>query len=303
MEQLCHFMCSRGILKFCTFHSQKPISSNNSDTGYLLNMLKVGKMFDGMSIYVCSDLLKFFTNVILPHINYKFVLVSGDSDLCVPKEILTIKETITLLQNPYLLKWFVQNTRIQDNEKIVQMPIGLDYHTIANNPNCSWRLPEEKSLPRFQEEILFKIRHEMKPFYDRIPKIYVNFTKSSDRFGQRSKSLEIIPNNLLVKNNMFITPRTNNWKEMTKYTFILSPAGVGLDCHRTWEALCLGCIPIVCIPEFKNMFEDLPILVINTWNEVNEELLVNTIEEFKNRSFNYDKLTLNYWKERIMLKI
>ena len=42
---------------------------------------------------------------------------------------------------------------------------------------------------------------------------------------------------------------------MIKYTFILSPAGIGLDCHRTWEALCLGCIPIVCIPEFKNLFE------------------------------------------------
>lgn len=302
MEQLCYFMCSRGILKFCTFHSPKPSSSNNNDTAYLLNMLNSGKMFDGMSIYVCSDLLKFFTYKILPFIKHKFVLVSGDSDLCVPKEILTMKETLILLQNPYLLKWFAQNTRMQDNEKIVQMPIGLDYHTISNNPDCSWRLPEEKHLPRFQEEILIKIRNDMIPFYERIPKIYINFTKSSDRFGQRSKSLQIIPNNLLIKNDTF-TPRTNNWKEMVKYTYILSPAGIGLDCHRTWEALCLGCIPIVCIPEFTNMFEDLPVLVIKTWDEITEELLNKTIEEFKNKTFNYDKLTLKYWKDRIMLKI
>ena len=302
MEQLCYFMCSRGILKFCTFHSPNPISSNSTDTIYLLNMLNSGKMFDGMSIYVCSDLLKFFTNMILPFIKYKFVLVSGDSDLCVPKEILTMKEAVMLLQNPYLLKWFAQNTRIQDNEKIVQMPIGLDYHTIANYPNCSWRLPEEKSLPKFQEETLLRIRNDMIPFYERIPKIYANFTKNNNRFGQRSESLKIIPSNLLITNNTF-TPRTNNWREMVKYTFILCPAGIGLDCHRTWEALCLGCIPIICIPEFKAMFEDLPVLVIKTWDEVNEELLIKTIEEFKNIQFNYDKLTLNYWKDRIMLKI
>ena len=156
MEQLCYFMCSRGILKLCTFHSPNPISGNSTDKIYLLNMLNSEKMFDGMSIYVCSDLLKFFTNMILPFIKYKFVLVSGDSDLCVPKEILTMNEAIILLKNPYLLKWFAQNTRVQYNDKIVQMPIGLDYHTIANYPNCPWRLPEEKSSPTFQEEILFK---------------------------------------------------------------------------------------------------------------------------------------------------
>jgi len=46
-------------------------------------MLK--NMFNGMSIYVCSDLLKFFVNNIFPKINKNFILVSGDSDLCVPR--------------------------------------------------------------------------------------------------------------------------------------------------------------------------------------------------------------------------
>ena len=31
----------------------------------------------------------------------------------------------------------------------------------------------------------------------------------------------------------------------TNYAFIVSPHRNGLDCHRTWEALVLGCIPIV----------------------------------------------------------
>ena len=86
---------------------------------------------------------------------------------------------------------------------------------------------------------------------------------------------------------------------MIEYSFILSPFGVGMDCHRTWEALSLGCIPIICAPDFKKMFEDLPVLIINDWNEINEILLNNTLNTFKEKNFNYDILTLEYWKNKI----
>ena len=86
---------------------------------------------------------------------------------------------------------------------------------------------------------------------------------------------------------------------MSKYTFVLCPFGVGMDCHRTWEALCLGCIPILCAPIFKKLFEELPVLIVNNWKEITEELLNSTIEKFKNLSFNYDKLLLKYWVEKI----
>ena len=92
MENKCKIVCSRGLLKSCTFHSQNPKSSCNNDTSYLINMLLSNKNFDGMSIYVCSELLRFFVNKILPKITNKFILVSGDSDLCVPLEALSQKK-------------------------------------------------------------------------------------------------------------------------------------------------------------------------------------------------------------------
>lgn len=58
MENECQFVCSRGLLKSCT--STNPKSSCNNDVTYLYEMLSSGKMFHGMSIYVCSELLKFF---------------------------------------------------------------------------------------------------------------------------------------------------------------------------------------------------------------------------------------------------
>ena len=169
MENLCYFVNSRGILKSCHFHSPNPKSSCNNDKNYLYFMLK--HMFNGMSIYVCSNLLKFFVNNIFPKINKNFLLVSGDSDLCVPREALNITEFNSLVKSHYLIKWFSQNTQFQGHSKIIQMPIGLDYHTILNNPSCQWKLPDEGHLPSDQEMILFNIQENALPFYERISKI------------------------------------------------------------------------------------------------------------------------------------
>jgi hypothetical protein len=258
----------------------------------------LNNMFDGMTIYICSDLLLFFFNNIFPKINKKFILITGDSDLCIPNEILSTVQTNTLITSPYLLKWFAQNTIIQNHTKINQLPIGLDYHTISNNPNHKWKLSKEGHLPIEQEKTLFYIFKNSKPFFMRIPKIYVNFTKGNDRFGDRKKSLRTIPKNILIINDKFV-PRTANWLNITNFTFVLSPFGNGMDCHRTWETLCLGSIPIIRANNFKELFEDLPVLIVNDWSEINQDLLNNTIIKFKNTHFNYDKLKLDYWINKI----
>jgi hypothetical protein len=298
MENLCYFVNSRGILKSCDFYSKNPKSSCNNDTSYLLEM--TNHMFHGMSVYVCSDLLKFFVNHILHKINKKFVLVSGDSDLCVPKEALNSHEFNTLINSPFLLKWFLQNTQVQNNPKMIQLPIGLDFHTISNEPTHGWKLPNESHLPGAQEFALVSIKENSKPFYERIPKIYVNFSKINDRFGDRVNSVKSISTDIMVFNDNF-TKRTINWQIMSTYTFVLSPFGNGMDCHRTWEALCLGCIPILKAPNFRKMFENLPVLIVDNWSEVNNELLLKTISEFKQRTFNYEKLCLKYWTDKIKL--
>jgi hypothetical protein len=50
------------------------------------------------------------------------------------------------------------------------------------------------------------------------------------------------------------------------------------------------------------MFEDLPVLNVNEWSDITDELLENTIKDFNKKVFNYDKLELNYWKSLINSK-
>lgn len=304
MENNCYYVSSRGLLKSCSFHSNNPRSSCNSDSQYLLDMISSSNMFDGMSIYVCSDLLNYFILFILPKIRHKFILVSGDSDITSPRE--SIKEYsmfLSLINNNNLIKWFSQNITINSvfNNKIIQLPIGVDYHTLMNDPSHEWNHRKDvRYLPIQQEHLIINYRLNSEPFCKRQVKIYANYTLNNDRFKDRISIQKSIPNNLLyfINNNV---PRIEYHKHITQFAFVISPYGNGLDCHRTWETLCLGSIPIVRAKHFSKMFENLPVLIVNEWKDINKELLENTITEFSSKVFDYNKLTLKFWTDQFCI--
>lgn len=72
-------------------------------------------------------------------------------------------------------------------------------------------------------------------------------------------------------------------KLMRKTLFVPSPAGNGLDCHRTWEALYLGCVPVVLAKEFCGD-DSWPVLVVQNWQdlaEMKQEELIKSYVAFK----------------------
>lgn len=189
--------------------------------------------------------------------------------------------------------------------KLKQFPIGMDYHTISANPRHHWLLHSSSSTeasmttPVAQERILVEqIREGMMPFYQRKIRIYSNVMLCPDRFNDRVSAITIIPSALITQQNGFI-PRTETWKNMVEYAFVLSPFGNGMDCHRTWEALLCGCIPIVRSSVFNELFDGLPVLIVDKWEDISLQLLVTTLSQFKDRldnnEFNYDKLRLSYY--------
>ena len=295
MENECLYVSSRGIAKMCSFYPPLIKSDSTENADYLLNLIE--KQFDGMSIYVISNLLSFFVINILPKINSRFILVSGCSVSTCPVEVLKENGFLTLMNNQNLIRWCSQNNTIQTGIKIKQIPLGLDYHTIYNNPSHKWRINTEGSSPIEQERILVNIKQQSTYISKRINKILVNFVLN-DRFGQRQDCLKQIPKNLLSIHNNDLK-RTDTWKLTSQFAFVLSPYGNGMDCHRTWEAIILGSIPIIKSKEFKLLFDDLPVLNVEKFTDINQKLLDDTIEKFKDRTFNYDKLTLDYWKKII----
>ena len=297
MENECKYISVRGLKRLCTFKSNIYISDTQNGKEFLQVMLKENNMFDGMSIFIGSDYLQYFVTSILDRITNKFILVSGMSIKTCPVEALDQSSFFKLINNKYLVRWYSQNNVIKNYPSIIQIPLGLDYHSLYNNPK-KWEKISDGKSPVEQEKYLINVINNSKPFYERINKIYVNFEVTADRFGQRKDCLKKIHPSLLAMYQEK-QKRTQTWINTTKYVFVVSPYGQGMDCHRTWEALILGSIPILKSKEFINMFKDLPVLFVEDWDKITQQLLDDTIEKFKTMNFNYDKLTLEYWKQLV----
>jgi hypothetical protein len=89
------------------------------------------------------------------------------------------------------------------------------------------------------------------------------------------------------------------WELQSQFQFVLSPHGAGLDCHRTWEALLLGCIPIIKKAKINDLFVDLPVIEVEDWKEINRPKLEKWFLEIQQKPFNLEKLTNRYWKAKV----
>ena len=296
-ETSCKWLSSRGILKSCERRNRFPESSSRHIDPNILDNLK-----DYDVIHICSWLsISIFMTNFAPRINKKVIIVTNDSDFDSPifekpvgKGDEINKDAIfCFLNSDFCVHWFTQNCTLK-HPKVSPIPIGLDYHTISRHTPCV-----------IQEQVLNNIKQRFASthFNERRIKCYGNYHfKMNGKYytSDRYDCFNNVPRNIVDYEPAMVN-RDITWCNQTRYAFVLSPAGGGYDCHRTWEALILGCIPIVKrfnIP-LEQVYEDLPVLLVDNWYDVNEELLKETIETFKTRTFNYEKLTLAYWKNLI----
>jgi hypothetical protein len=154
------------------------------------------------------------------------------------------------------------------------------------------------SSPIQQESLLKAIANNARPFWERIPSAYTTFHFELGR-GGRQNAFEQISRSLVYYEPDRVV-RMESWRNQTKYAFVVSPPGEGLDCHRTWEAMCLGCIPILISSPLDDLFEDLPVLIVSSWTDISRDLLYKTILAYKNREFKMEKLTLSYWTKHVL---
>jgi hypothetical protein len=287
-----YFVSSRGLLKSCDYISQTPQSSTRQLINY--PSFDIIKNIKNPTIYICSSAIQNFIQVLLSTINFKFILVSGDCDETIPNEILSSENFNKFINDDRLVHWFCQNI-IAKHPKITIMPIGLDYHTMTTRD--IWG-PITSCLD--QEKILNSIIKNSKPFYKREIKCYANFHFfMTTKYGYDRKDAFANINKEIVFYEQHHVSRLVTWNKQKEYAFVICPHGGGFDCHRNWEALCLGCIPIVKTSAIDHLYDDLHVLIVNNWNDITQELLEQTIARFKKKhkknEFNYKKLSLKYW--------
>ena len=314
-ETGCKYVSSRGLLKSCVSKSNNIKSNVDVVCGYDFSQL-----VDGDTIYICSAAIFDFVENYLPQIKTRFILLSGDSDTPIPTGILYHDSTFNkLINNEYLIVWFSQNL-VYSHPKLEYLPIGLDYHTMSEQE--MWWGP--MSSPKTQDELLISLINAAPPLNSRKPIAYTTCNFTLHR-GGRVNAYNQISKDLVYYEKNAVT-REVTWRTQMEYAFVLSPPGEGLDCHRTWEALCLGCVPIMISTPLDDMFgpiperetsvgigrfsgeatqelrsenEGLPVLIVKSWTDITKELLDRTLLDYKHRKFCMEKLELKYWLNRI----
>ena len=108
------------------------------------------------------------------------------------------------------------------------------------------------------------------------------------------------------------------FNELPCYKFIISPEGNGIDCHRHYEALMAGCIPIIeDNPLVREKYRGCPILFTKDYSEINEFYLEQRYKEMIDKTYDFSRLFLssygiedqigikhngNYWVKKFCYK-
>jgi hypothetical protein len=234
------------------------------------------KVKSGDVIFVKTDgkyLDTFFRNY-HPKIGFPYILVTHNSDCSAPGAF------APYLDDPKLLAWFAQNVEGIGHFKLFPIPIGI--------ANKCW----DHGNPSIFSNLLSSAKNVDKPFL-----CYLNFEPST------------YPKERLYVWSLF---HSQPWcvsskpKALRQYLrdlsfskFVLSPRGNGLDCHRTWEALLMGAIPVVFSSTLDPLYEDLPVLIVNDWTEITESYLDEQYKKIKSKKHNTEKMFIKYWIEQI----
>ena len=171
----------------------------------------------------------------------------------------------------HVTKWYTQNYDLDHTPEYVLSATRDQFSLIVRGKGRTRMGCQKRCI---QDRELQKIANAA-PWH-RDSRVFVPRMARMHRYGN---DRDIAYKALHPKSNFLVfqrSPMRRNdlWKEMSRHRFVVSPLGMGMDCHRTWEALALGCIPIVRRSTLvHSLFKGLPIVVVDEWSDVNESAI------------------------------
>ncbi len=207
----------------------------------------------------------------------KCILITHNSDLNITEEVFA--------QKPKCVKfWFAQNVCFK-HELLQPLPIGLEREQIIAN-----RSIEETTYKKICEGT-----SESKSKF-----IYLNINHRTNRAER-----EPVRNQLSWR--WWITNKKKRTHEqyiddIYQHKYTLSPPGNGEDCHRTWEALYLGSIPVVKRSVMTEYFSQyVPMFMYDSVKDIKRGELLKEYSELRSMKSS-EILTFSYWKRLILDK-
>ena len=269
------FVWSRGLALMCEHHGGRAfVREQRGGTGkppLRFDPHAYDGVRDGDLVWVRLTALPQFLEEGLPRIRARFALLTGDEDWSMPSHFPRARQ---ILENEQVVCWFSQNLDGSDTSgKMFPLPIGIDFHTISNRRKWG----HSPATPREQEQELNTLRRTMPANAERLPRVHADFHFDKHEGGvggeTRAAVEAVLRRNLSVDFLPQKLPRLQLWREKTRYAFVVSPRGGGLDCHRTWESLALDNIVIVKRSPLDALYQGLPVVIVDRWEEITDSNL------------------------------
>ena len=281
---------------------------------------------------VTSDFPKFVEKFHRLEGTTRITLVTGSEDIGAPWEIfhpdridffdykmsslwptgqlMTMRE---FLGDKRLVRWYTQNYDMVGNnsftssdidvvadksiiEKVFPLPIGLDFHTLAEKKRGISSDSIANSLCKQRRDIASILSTSL-PFSERKLSVYAKFDCLFSAI--KSRHIRIMTRGTICKllesydqnstsnhgNRLIFSPPTRGkgrkmslrdaklsfWSNVSQVRFALAPPGFGIDTHRVWEILNLHTIPIVMSSPLDRLYAMFPAIIVKDWSEVFEE--------------------------------
>jgi len=206
------------------------------------------------------------------------VWVTGHSDY-------EISDAIVQASEGRFTTWFTVNMACS-HPRVFSLPLG-----ITNCTHESWLHPIFGDIP-----MMVSVKAE--PSIVR-KMVYMNFNTTTHacrplihkKFSKESWVTVGLPTNTMEGRRDFL-------RNLKSHKFSICPRGGGIDTHRLWESLYMGCIPIVQREGGIEQY-NLPILVVDDWSELTLPFLEGGYKEYHERDWNMDMLRISYWLAKI----
>ena len=208
------------------------------------------------------------------------VLITSFSDSCCTQDMAN-----QLPEN--VIRWYSNNVTA-DHPRVRPVPIGLrtspEGETVLRKALDVGRLPQRNYV--------------YMNFYRRIGRMNNPRRGLYERFGGRSY--------ITVEGGFDHVSMTKFYEQIASHQYVISPPGAGPDCHRHWEAILLGSIPIVKRCPAMKMMEGFPCLLIDIWDEVNrgnlERQLPGLLKKFDDKEM-MKRVWFEYWRDEILWEV
>lgn len=229
----------------------------------------------GDIIYLCGWYLNWFVEQVHDQISSPYILFIGDIGGWFPSPLHQ-----KLLYDPKLAAWFCRNMVFSYHPKLFQTPMGQDLALFHHG----------KEL---YEQLISAVVHKDST----VKKHLLHMCFLARAHGDRDKIQQMFAGAPYCDAYHADRPRPLFYQDMASSYFTLSPLGLETDSIRTWEALALGCIPIVEHTFLDPIYKDLPVVIVHDWSEINQPFLEKKREEFK--GLKLDKAYFDVWRNEL----